>query len=398
MDQFPENDGKTTSIKIGDFLKKAREERGIELKFIAQRTKINYNILMKLEENKLSELPNVTYVKSFVSHYAKEININLEEALTILDSTYESFEFKDGIKNNKIRLRTNFLEGQVEERPFNIQSFLNNNKIFVTVAMTALAALALILLIRNAQGPKSESKAVKVEVTVDPLATPVLDTSSVTPNVTVTSIATTLPSITPTVKATLTATPTPSPTATPKKTATPTPTATPTATATPKVTVTPTVTPEANRKISKENFQGIELKPFSGPQFTIDKNAEEVSNTEILPANYRAALTIPGQSVFIRAFDDSNWLTYKVDDREIKAFTLRQGRTLYLKGNQIILQVGNASKARIFYKNGLMRFGKGAGLVNVLLPPEKSSEFSLPLFIRDKAGTIYSSKEYQSLR
>jgi hypothetical protein len=140
------------------------------------------------------------------------------------------------------------------------------------------------------------------------------------------------------------------------------------------------------------------LKPFPAALFTIDKSAEELNNEEILPANYKAALTIPGQSVYIRAYEDSNWLTYRVDNNQIKAFTLRQGRTLYLRGGQIILQVGNASKARIFYRSGLMRFAKGAGTVNIVLPPEKTSEYSLPLFIRDKEGTIYSSKDYQSLR
>jgi hypothetical protein len=140
----------------------------------------------------------------------------------------------------------------------------------------------------------------------------------------------------------------------------------------------------------------VELKPYSSP-YTLDKAAEELSNTEILPANYRAALSVPGQSIYIRAYEDNHWLTYKVDDKPIKAFTLRQGRTLYLRGNQILLQVGNAGKAKIFTKNALMRFDKGAGLSNILLPVEKAPEFSLPLFIRDKAGTIYTTKEYQSL-
>jgi cytoskeletal protein RodZ len=419
MDQNQENGEKKTSIRIGDFLKQAREERGIELKFIAQRTKINYNILKKLEENRLEDLPNVTYVKSFVTHYAKEINLNLEEALTILDSTYESYDFKNGIKNNKIRLRTNFLEGHTEEKPFNIQDFLNENKIFVTVSITSLAALALILLIRNAQSPKTDVKP-KVETTAEAFITPALDESSVTPSVTVTSTinVTAIPTLTPTKTVTATPTPTPTktatptptptktatPTPTPTKTATPTPTPTktatptptPTKTATPTPTPTPSATPE--RKISKESFDGIDLKPFPAALFTIDKSAEELNNEEILPANYKAALTIPGQSVYIRAYEDSNWLTYRVDNNQIKAFTLRQGRTLYLRGGQIILQVGNASKARIFYRSGLMRFAKGAGTVNIVLPPEKTSEYSLPLFIRDKEGTIYSSKDYQSLR
>jgi cytoskeletal protein RodZ len=406
---------------IGEYLKRQREEKGIELKFISQRTKININILKKIEENRLKELPNLTYVKSFVLQYAREINLDPNEVQKVLQHTFDKYGFQD--QGPKIVHRTNFLDDEEgEEKPFNVQKFIQDNKIAITVMVTSFVAVGLIMLIRYTQNKVSEPKTeVQVaEVTIAPTiivttieGTPVATLAATTPTITVTPVVTTtiLPSVTPTLKITPILTPTikVTPTLTPTIKVTPTltptikvtPTLTPTIKVTPtltptiKVTPTVTVTPTA-AGLSKSQFPAIELKPFTSQLFTLDKNAEEIKNTEILPSNFKAALSIPGQSIYIRAYEDNNWLTYKVDGKEIKFFTLRQGRSLFLRGNVIQLQIGNVTKARVFYKGSMMRFDKQAGLVNIVLPPEKTQEHSLPLFIRDKAGKIYSAQEYKS--
>ena len=74
---------------IGSFLKKKRETENITIEEVAHKTKINLNILKHLEANELDKLPNKTYVKGFVKSVTKLLNIDQQEALEVLEKTYE---------------------------------------------------------------------------------------------------------------------------------------------------------------------------------------------------------------------------------------------------------------------------------------------------------------------
>jgi cytoskeleton protein RodZ len=73
---------------IGKLLKKARDKKKVSLEDIAEKTKININILRSLEKEDLDKLPNKTYVKGFVKNYARTVGINTDEALQCLEHTY----------------------------------------------------------------------------------------------------------------------------------------------------------------------------------------------------------------------------------------------------------------------------------------------------------------------
>ena len=76
------------SNTIGTLLRAQRETQNISIQEVAQKTKININILKSLENDDLKNLPNKTYVKGFVRNYAKTIGLDVNDASNALENTY----------------------------------------------------------------------------------------------------------------------------------------------------------------------------------------------------------------------------------------------------------------------------------------------------------------------
>ncbi|MBN1971636.1 MAG: helix-turn-helix domain-containing protein [Candidatus Delongbacteria bacterium] len=68
-------------VELGEKLKKAREKSGLDLIAISQRIKINIKYLEAIENSTFDALPEA-YVKMFISSYARELGLNLEENIT----------------------------------------------------------------------------------------------------------------------------------------------------------------------------------------------------------------------------------------------------------------------------------------------------------------------------
>ena len=64
---------------LGARLKRAREERGLPLSDIANRTKISVTALDALERNDLSRLPGGIFGRAFVRAYATELGLDPDE-------------------------------------------------------------------------------------------------------------------------------------------------------------------------------------------------------------------------------------------------------------------------------------------------------------------------------
>lgn len=68
----------------GDFgskMRRAREERGISLRHIAEVTKISVSALEALERNDISRLPGGIFSRAFVRAYALEIGLDPEQTV-----------------------------------------------------------------------------------------------------------------------------------------------------------------------------------------------------------------------------------------------------------------------------------------------------------------------------
>ena len=62
----------------GEFLKKARETAGVDLRSISQETKIGVTLLGYIEEERLDRLPVEVYLRNFVRQYARCLGLEEE--------------------------------------------------------------------------------------------------------------------------------------------------------------------------------------------------------------------------------------------------------------------------------------------------------------------------------
>jgi hypothetical protein len=63
----------------GEFIRRARESAGLDLRTIAEETKIGVTMLSYIEEERLDRLPAPVYLKSFVSQYANCLGLDREK-------------------------------------------------------------------------------------------------------------------------------------------------------------------------------------------------------------------------------------------------------------------------------------------------------------------------------
>jgi cytoskeletal protein RodZ len=126
--------------KIGGLLKSAREKKKISLEDVANKTKININILKALESDDISSLPNKTYVKGFVKNYAKTISLDSNQALEALENTYGTKE-PETISEKVENLETyeeKEAKVELEEIQESVRSIVTsffNKKIFISIAV-----------------------------------------------------------------------------------------------------------------------------------------------------------------------------------------------------------------------------------------------------------------------
>ena len=79
------NDAKTSTGReaesFGPWLRRQREMREIDLREIADSSKISLRYLQAFEENRFEELPADVFAKGFLRHYARFVGIDAEEAV-----------------------------------------------------------------------------------------------------------------------------------------------------------------------------------------------------------------------------------------------------------------------------------------------------------------------------
>lgn len=68
-------------MSIGEALKKAREDKKLTLEQAQRDTKIQLKVLVSLETDAFSKLPNPTYVKGFIKQYAQYLGLDPEPLL-----------------------------------------------------------------------------------------------------------------------------------------------------------------------------------------------------------------------------------------------------------------------------------------------------------------------------
>ena len=66
---------------FGSRMKRAREQRGVSLRQIAETTRISVSVLEALERNDISRLPGGIFSRAFVRSYAAEVGVDPEQTV-----------------------------------------------------------------------------------------------------------------------------------------------------------------------------------------------------------------------------------------------------------------------------------------------------------------------------
>lgn len=379
---------------IGQFLRKGREKKKISIEDVAKKTKININILKALEESDLENLPNKTYVKGFVQNYAKTVGLDEKKASVILTSTYQSLEPEPVIEPEELagsNQDTPLTQEQLEIRDKAItfvHSFLNKK--------TLISLIGVVLIFLIGKGVIGFfSKISNEQVKIKPAKTEEQITSAEKSNDDIKSADKSLFDLEASKKL-----------------------AEKLEEQVEKQKEADTAKQEVKKIIQndnsekeqeKENKEKKEVKtsslkdgelPFvkfsQAPlkTFTLQEDAPENDNTELLPARIKNSAVSDMENVFINATSGDTWLSYKSDDNRIRRFVLKQGRTILIRGKVVRLFLGNVNVTKIFYNNKLISIQSRTGVKSLIFPPQAAKDFKLPLFPAYK-GVSYTSSEYE---
>jgi len=78
-----ESVGETESL--GTYLKREREQKKISLRDLAKNTRVREHLLKAIEEDRYDHLPSPTFVKGFLTAYAKHVGLNPKDILARYD-------------------------------------------------------------------------------------------------------------------------------------------------------------------------------------------------------------------------------------------------------------------------------------------------------------------------
>ena len=90
-------------LTLGQYFKREREERGISLKEIEQKTKIPAQTLKFLEEDQVDVLPPRAFLRGFLQVISKEFDMNEEDLVSHLDETLAAHGKKEEIRSRFIK-------------------------------------------------------------------------------------------------------------------------------------------------------------------------------------------------------------------------------------------------------------------------------------------------------
>ena len=346
------------NLSIGELIRSKREEKGLSLKVISQQTKIHIGLLESLEGNQFDKLPSKAYVRGFVKSTAKILGIDQELALHLLDVAYDKnvSKIKHAVPNQEIKAEAarNTLTTMTETPLEAVKSMTASSTVFLAKATAVILIVGIVgFNIKNFMEKSTEEAEVK------------------------------LPEVLSTLHKKKAAAPKPVVKAEPVEVK-------------PEEPIQVNLIQDKNQKVDV-TVNDINLATISlGEKQFAEETMSKEKMDELLPAKYRIQPTKGVETIFINASEGDSWLTYKVDDKDIKKFVLRQGRTLFLRGNVIRLFIGNTKSLSVFYNNKPVNLAVGTktGVKNIVLPEELKTKYMAPLFVFQDDGTVVTSDEY----
>ena len=86
----------TPQQKFGDALRRRREQRGISLKEVADRTKISASLLAGIERGDCSRWPGGIYSRAWVREYASAIGLDAEQVAATFTRHFTRVAYPEG--------------------------------------------------------------------------------------------------------------------------------------------------------------------------------------------------------------------------------------------------------------------------------------------------------------
>lgn len=398
-------------VTIGQYLKRGREHKNIPLEVIAQKTKINMNILSWLEQDQLDKLPNQTYVRGFVSNYAKTIGLDQNEAKEVLRQTYQAAHPETHSDTTHNQLGALQQQHQMRDDSGEMRdTFISIiQSIFSKRALISAAAIVLVVLIGKAVvGFFSQ---LNYESKPDTVAQPVLKPE--TKNILQMEgnkkfaeqvLASVNPSEktdekVPVIPAENTAAPTlkqddPKQNIQPETASKLAESETPDSVELKKeAAANETQTKKIKKEAPKLVNGKLPYRRFSQAPMRTFEIAQESDDWKLLPESVSSKMLADKQNVYIVATDDDTWIAFKVDDKPIKKYVLKKGKKVFLKGDVVTLYMGNYNVAKVFYNNQLIDAKTRTGVKSFIFPAEAGKDLKLPLFPTFQ-GRSYTAKDY----
>ena len=325
-------------LTIGAFLKEEREKQEIPIKIISRTTKISTTLLEYLEKDALDQLPNKAYVTGFIKSYCKSLGINESESLNLLDQTYLSLfpnRKNDGLNKN------------FSPNP-SPQKSSKSMAVFLILAVGSLTTYFL----NGEKVTQKDNSFEKISHQSLNIKTPLHETQD--------EVKLAQDSIR-------------------------------------KKELPPSPIPEATKKV-KENDKKDEEKvkkkfnflPIKGPLFAYKVNPS-VEELKFLPKNIKEEAG--PQKVYIKAHNGESWITFKTDKNPIKQLFLRKDKSLFIKGKEIRLFLGNINATKIFINDRPITYSSRTGVKSLVIPERNNEKYHLPLFVFEKSGRARTSEE-----
>ena len=389
---------------IGKLLLQKREQKKVSLKEVAEKTKININILRSLEADDLENLPNKTYVRGFVQNYAKTIGLDIDEATQVLQDTYQAQNPEDitPIENEELSvsdapaIELSAKQLELREKFVGFVHKLIEKKTLISIAIIVL----IVFITKGVIGffTKVSNEQVKIrpetsnaatiksadESLFDIKATKKLNSQTAkTTDVTTqdennnqksgsTEAAVPLNNVAETSQVKLDSNENAQSEEKPEKKS----------------------DSETEPELENGKLPFKQFFPAPLNMYEVAASAPENVNEDFIPTSVRESVLADQENVFVNATEGDTWISYQTDDSDIKRYVLKKGRHLIIRGKVILLFLGNANMTKIFYNNQLVTFETRTGVKSLIFPPAQIKNYELPLFPSFK-GVPYKQSVYK---
>ena len=376
------------SESLGQYLSRMRRRKNVDLKNIAVTTRINYNILLNLENDVFENLPDRTYLRGFIRCLAKEIAAEEEYALNLLDrhlaqnapppsqpSEHQHTPVTP-IRINSI-LDRDFTK--LENLKKQVYKMPTKYLVAITLGLICIGTAALFLkkiLVATSQDVHMTSEMDRPTQPVTKARPQAVPTEELKP---VTAEEQTLVEE----KAQTMALQEAKTEHVAKQAVPPYP-----------PMEVPDIKTNLPKRILRVSPEPITLTQMQYPLYALNPHHPKLNDETLFPQKIRKAY-IPGQeNVFINAAEGDTWLVYKNSDAAVKNFILKQGRTLFLRGKEIKLFLGNLNAVEIFYNNQYLKAKTVNGVRSLIFPHKLAKESEIPFFIYDQhEGKYYTTQD-----